>query len=47
MIHSETTSGLINPIETIGHTIKDINPKVKKKEDKICHFIFYSNRSPL
>ena len=28
MIHSETTSGLINPIETIGHTVKDINPKV-------------------
>jgi aspartate aminotransferase-like enzyme len=28
MIHSETTSGLINPIEDIGPAIKEINPKV-------------------
>ena len=28
MIHSETTSGLINPIDIIGTTLKDINPKV-------------------
>jgi 2-aminoethylphosphonate-pyruvate transaminase len=41
VIHSETTSGLINPIQELGKSIKSINPNLIYIVDAMSSFGAY------
>lgn len=41
IIHSETTSGLINPIKEVGELIKSINPEIIYIVDSMSSFAAY------
>eukprot|EP01016_Furgasonia_blochmanni_P033566 TRINITY_DN3517_c0_g1_i3.p1 TRINITY_DN3517_c0_g1~~TRINITY_DN3517_c0_g1_i3.p1 ORF type:complete len:441 (+),score=112.42 TRINITY_DN3517_c0_g1_i3:107-1429(+) len=41
MIHSETTSGLLNPITDVGRAIKDVNPKIDYIVDAMSSYGAY------
>ena len=38
VIHSETTAGLLNPVEEIGKAVKSVNPDVQYIVDAMSSF---------